>query len=371
MSSIDTSLTPSPNPDVDPQSIDATPSAEEFFILSRLDGSTTIDQICKTSGLGEAKTLQYIKNLIDYGLIELPGQDDAGDGASSRDEPPPAANSTPSGLGQKVVARFDQDYQSAPLDRETLDQQVELEPTFKREVLFVHTYLDTLDHYELLGVERDVERRGLRRAYFPMSKRYHPDRFYQKITGDYEALIRQIFERITNAYQTLSDRNKRAAYDKALQTSPSSTASDLDVRASTPASRRSEPREEMASANKKKMARRVLLQRARRAFDEQSFSSAVREFRKALSIEPDADLAFDVAEQFFAVQRFDDAAIFARVARKIDDTQAATLDLMARIYEAKGAPEDALYYLEQAQKLDPSNDTFTAKIEQLKASNTL
>jgi molecular chaperone DnaJ len=64
------------------------------------------------------------------------------------------------------------------------------------------------DYYEVLGVSRGASEGDLKSAFRKLAKQYHPDRN----PGDKEAEIR--FKEINEAYQTLSDPQKRAAYDQ-------------------------------------------------------------------------------------------------------------------------------------------------------------
>lgn len=381
MSDLDENLAPEPVAGVDPQSLDANPSSEEYFVLSRLDGSITIGQLCKTSGLGPDKTIQCIENLHQYGLIDIPGVS-APSSPSTADEDSSAAdvdesssssrnidatcgdssddgtNKTTSeddSLAASIRQRFPGDFSSFSFDPDLLEQQVELDDDFKRELLFVHEYIDAVDHYQLLGVDRDVERRGLRRAYFPLSKRYHPDRFYKKITGDFEPIIQQIFERITAAYQVLSDRNKRADYDDALDRGQAGHSTP--VKGSTPASRRSETRENIKGDQKRNMAFKVLVQRGDQAMDNDRVSAALEEYRKALSLQPDFDLALRIGRQLLDEEvHLDDAITFARTAHRIDDADSDALKLIGAIYEKKGQLDDALYHYEMALESAPDDD---------------
>jgi len=61
------------------------------------------------------------------------------------------------------------------------------------------------DYYELLQISPAAEMETIHRVYKIMVTRYHPDNPH---TGDAEKFLR-----LTRAYQTLSDPNKRAAYD--------------------------------------------------------------------------------------------------------------------------------------------------------------
>ncbi|MBA4379598.1 MAG: molecular chaperone DnaJ [Anaerolinea sp.] len=64
------------------------------------------------------------------------------------------------------------------------------------------------DYYKILGVERSATGADLKRAYRNLAKQYHPDRN----PGDKKAEER--FKEINEAYEVLSDAQKRARYDQ-------------------------------------------------------------------------------------------------------------------------------------------------------------
>jgi molecular chaperone DnaJ len=67
---------------------------------------------------------------------------------------------------------------------------------------------DKRDYYEVLGVARDVDAGELKRAYRRLAMELHPDRN----PGDSEAENK--FKEASEAYQVLSEPNKRAGYDR-------------------------------------------------------------------------------------------------------------------------------------------------------------
>ena len=55
------------------------------------------------------------------------------------------------------------------------------------------------NYFDVLGVDGSVGRRELKRAYFRMSKIFHPDRYYQKEMGSFRPWLTEIFETMSRA----------------------------------------------------------------------------------------------------------------------------------------------------------------------------
>ncbi len=63
------------------------------------------------------------------------------------------------------------------------------------------------DYYEILGVPRSASKEDIRRAFRQLARQYHPD-----VSDAPDAEER--FKEINEAYQVLSDDERRAAYDR-------------------------------------------------------------------------------------------------------------------------------------------------------------
>jgi curved DNA-binding protein CbpA len=91
---------------------------------------------------------------------------------------------------------------------------LEIPPELQRELRDLASREGRISHYELLGIPADADGAVVRRAFLQKSKAFHPDAWYRKNLGEFAPLLTRAFQRVSIAYQVLSDPESRGAYDK-------------------------------------------------------------------------------------------------------------------------------------------------------------
>jgi len=89
------------------------------------------------------------------------------------------------------------------------------DPAFDDYVHKIHAVLDKLDYYRLLGLDGNARLPAIKKAFFAIAAKFHPDRNRDADDRTAEAFY-DIFKRLNEAYRVLGDSEKRALYDAGL-----------------------------------------------------------------------------------------------------------------------------------------------------------
>ncbi len=200
LGSLDRVLRHTENPLLLYQKMTLTPS--EGYVLSRIDASTTVAEIASISPLGEDETLRCVYALVSAGVVEL----------ASRTLPPTSRISSPAVRDERIrLSEAQKKEAQEPPSAAGLEEEVLAEIAAK------HASLETADNYSLLEVSRGASDDEIKKGYYSMAKKYHPDRHHLPHLRGVQGLLEELFAKITVAYQELSDPGARRRYDGARQ----------------------------------------------------------------------------------------------------------------------------------------------------------
>jgi curved DNA-binding protein CbpA len=89
------------------------------------------------------------------------------------------------------------------------------DPQFDAYVLKIYKVLDQLDYYRLLGVDRSAKIHEIKKAFFSIAGKFHPDR-NRNADETVSLAIYNIFKRLNEAYRVLCDHERRMLYNEGL-----------------------------------------------------------------------------------------------------------------------------------------------------------
>lgn len=172
-----------------PEGIQLQPT--EGFLLTRLDVPTSFSDLITLSGLQESAAVVVIYTLTIAGVVKREYWNSA-----FRD------------LDKERPVQAEPKKSPEP---------VPVEPQVPTDT--IETFLDRISaaesHYEVLNVQADANVAELKRAYYDIARKYHPDK-YRSEGKEMLVRVESAFARITQAYDTLRDPGQRATYDSKL-----------------------------------------------------------------------------------------------------------------------------------------------------------
>lgn len=95
-----------------------------------------------------------------------------------------------------------------PAEEEQLDGKDRLE-----EITAFWEKIQNMNYYQILRVGREASENEIKRAYFLLARRFHPDRFNRSIGPEQRKKVDEVFDAVTKAYRTLTDPVLREQYD--------------------------------------------------------------------------------------------------------------------------------------------------------------
>jgi curved DNA-binding protein CbpA len=304
-------------PDCDPASLSLSPA--EGFLLSRIDGRTSHAGLRRIGALEPAEIDRLLEQWLKDGVVERvrPGG-----------EAPPVTVSpvAPRGKGPALPA---------------IDTSLDISSDLQRELLEFAKRLDR-PYHEILGVSHDADERTIKKAYFGLSKRLHPDRYFRQQIGPFAPLVESCFRKLLEAYELLSDPQTRSEVQRAPSHAPAVTPAR---RSSLEARRRLRERVgALAGAKRANEERR----RKAKSFFEAGMSAFAQERWLEAAGAVRLAIAFDPSNEAFREP-------FAEVQRRAHEERAGALQKQAEgALEMRDLPQ-ALKLFEEAVHYRPAD----------------
>jgi len=176
-------------------------------VLDALNGSTSIGRILGTAA-GDPLAASTLWILVTAGLVHT--RTTARDAQEQTyDFEVMVAGDPPTGRGEAPIA----DSADVPASGASPSRSNPSSEQLRAEIAALLANLDELTHYSALGIDEDANAAQIKKAYFKAAKKYHPDGLTRLELDDVRDQAAQVFARISEAFEILSNDAKRAAYD--------------------------------------------------------------------------------------------------------------------------------------------------------------
>jgi tetratricopeptide (TPR) repeat protein len=226
------------------------------------------------------------------------------------------------------------------------------------EVQIMKEALGSIDMYHLLNVPSDAGVKDIKRAYFDMARKFHPDAFGGDVTPEERQSIFEVFNALNRAYQTLTARAQKKA---GTTHGAAETVLGADIYSVI---QQAEDRTE----GKPKAG--ILFRKGQKLYDEGKFGGAAAMFQEAVHLDAQC------AEYHLWLARSESKVpTLVKMAEK-DYQQASRLDPgnpeplvgLGLLYKNEGLLNLAAKQFEKAVEIDPSHPVVRRELESLKNS---
>jgi tetratricopeptide (TPR) repeat protein len=239
--------------------------------------------------------------------------------------------------------------------REKVDRPRESTPTreerkLREDIAAKHASLATATFYELLEVSPTASESEIKKSYYALVKKYHPDRHHSPHLKEMRGLLEELLGKMTSAFEILKEPAERERYDSRIlkRSSPGSPGE------ATP----SEDQESKGESpvNPQELAENHF-QEGHRRYDDMAYFDAIQCFREATRLDPKKGkyhryLALSLAQN---PKWKKEAEEHFQTAIELDAFDVESYQGLVAIYEAMGMKTRLLKTCEKLLGVDPEN----------------
>jgi len=299
----------------------------EAFVLSRLDGTRTLDQVIAVAPMGREESTAILYTLKVAGVVHL------------GNAPPPSHSVAP------LPARHPRGVEpmAHAVDESNLGERERGE---REEILDLAERLTRLDHYRALGLRPGAAPAAIDERWANWQRRFAPERASEPHLRDLRSQLQAILERAGDAYEVLSEPSSRHRYDQILESTGSETNPNIPAGvALRPPDQRA--REELAEAN---------FRRAEELERDGEIYLAIRLLEHACAMAPRPAGLIWLSRLLLRNPLWAGRALDAlRKAVELDPHNVETWVELAEFWRRRGSAERQRKALERALAVDPDN----------------
>ena len=313
----------------------------ERFLLGALSQPTAAKKLLRETGQPAAAAARALYALLVLGtVISVPKE--AGEQAQSAAAAPaatPVAVAPTAAPAPTAVAAAQQPEPEQPSAEESRGKK-----EFEEEIRKLLEFAEKSTYYELLGVTANSPAVQIKENFHHLARKFHPDRHMGQ--SEWIALLQDLMGRLTIAYKTLVDDEKRAAYDKQIAAAGAFTLGQ----------EKTEVQETVDDC----------LTQAKQCVRAQNFAGSILWLRKCVELEPFvAKYHAMLARSLSAIPQYrQDAVHHFSVAIEQDEWNTSTYFQFGELYELMALPWRAVTLYRKILEIDPQH---TKALERLAA----
>ncbi|MCK4645518.1 MAG: DnaJ domain-containing protein, partial [Candidatus Aminicenantes bacterium] len=100
-----------------------------------------------------------------------------------------------------------------------------------KEVVALSEKISEMNYYQILDIPESAPQDKIKKAYFELARKYHPDSFGEDVSSDNREKIADVFTHVTRAYHAVSSTGKKQVYESERETPAEEKKVEVEAKA--------------------------------------------------------------------------------------------------------------------------------------------